>query len=175
VVALYMVNLMSSLFTEALPDAVTSFSDGVSRSRHAGYLPWYLFATAVALGFGVAVIALSVRAILMLCYGVADLGGRQFIEGTVVRVRPGAKAGKKIGTYVAIDDGTSDHVRAVEVYNPSVPRAGAKVRVEVTRRLRYVTGLENLGQSQSRVMTTTAASPWPAPTAPSPTAQPEGS
>ncbi|MCU1346909.1 MAG: hypothetical protein JWL70_3175, partial [Acidimicrobiia bacterium] len=162
---LYMVNLMSSLFTNALPDAVTSFSDGVTTSKDAGYLPWYLFATAAAVGFGVAGIVLTARAVLMLCYGVADLSGRQLIEGTVVRVRPGAKAGKKQGTYVAVDDGTSDHLRAVEVYDHGVPRPGAKVRVEVTRRLRFVTALEDLGQSSSRVMATTSASPWPAPTA----------
>jgi hypothetical protein len=173
-IAIYLLKLMHTLFTDALPDAVTSFSDAVTQAKDAGYLPWYLFATAVAVSFGVAGIALAVRAVLMLCYGVADLSGRQYIEGTVVRVRPGAKAGKKVGTYVAVDDGTHDVVRAVEIYTHGVPRPGAKVRVEVTRRLRFVTALENLGQSNSRVMTTTAASPWPAPTTPSvPTAQPQ--
>jgi len=168
VVFVFLLRLMSSLFTDALPDAVNSFSDGVSQARDAGYLPWYLVSTAAAVAFGVGALALGARAVLMLWYGVTDLGARQYIEGTVVRVRPGAQAGKKVGTYVAIDDGSTDVVRAIEVYNQSVPHAGAKVRVQVTRRLRFVTAIEHLGQSSSRVMTTSPTSPWPAPTVPAP-------
>jgi hypothetical protein len=93
-------------------------------------------AVVVALGIG-----LAVSGGLLLASGVADLlTPRRTVEGQVLRVRRKGDDDHP-RWYVAVDDGSVDHIRAWRA-SPGGAAQGATVRASVTRWLGHVRGLE---------------------------------
>jgi hypothetical protein len=88
------------------------------------------------IGFVIAVIAL--RGLWLIVGGVADLGRGRTIEGRVLRVRT-----RNEQTYVAVDDGTKDHVAAWVTTTGA--RQGTDVRVEVATHVGFVRHIEEIG------------------------------
>ena len=79
----------------------------------------------------------AVRGLWMAVLGVLDVGRPRVVEGRVLRVRTKAKK-----TYVAIDDGRADHIRAwVPAHNAY---QGAEVRATVATHAGFVRAIEVL-------------------------------
>lgn len=102
-----------------------------------------LVAYAVGLAVFVAVAAgLALRGAAMAWSGLADLvTGRATVEGRVLRKR-NASSDKRVVYYLAVDDGTTDRVRAWRFRRAVSPHPGDTVRAGVTRRLQHVADLE---------------------------------
>jgi hypothetical protein len=100
-------------------------------------------ALGVSIGLAVIVFVLLVvilRGLWMLVLGISDLGRARTIEGRVLRLRT-----RNERTYVAVDDGTAEHVAAW--VSTSGARQGADVRVRVATRVGYVRQIEVVGAS----------------------------
>jgi hypothetical protein len=98
---------------------------------------------AMGVSVGIAVIAfvlavIVLRGIWMFVLGLADLRRSRTIEGRVLRVRT-----RNERTYVAVDDGTKDHV-AAWVTTTSV-RQGTDVCTKVAARVGYVRQIDVIG------------------------------
>jgi hypothetical protein len=93
-----------------------------------------------------------VRRIVILWRAIPDLRETETFDGYVVRVpwhyeSDGNGNGQWEPTgYVAVDDGSSDEIRAIR-YDASGIKEGQRVRVTVTPRLRHVTHMEVVAQS----------------------------
>ena len=88
------------------------------------------------IGFVIAVIVL--RGMWLIVGGVADLGRSRAVEGHVLRVRT-----RNQHTYVAVDDGTKDHLAAWVTTRGA--RQGTDVRVDVATHVGYVRHIEEIG------------------------------
>jgi hypothetical protein len=98
---------------------------------------------ALGVGIGIAVIAfviavVALRGLWLLVLGIRDLGRGESIEGRVLRVRT-----RNQHTYIAVDDGTRDHISAWVTTN--APRQGSDVRVKVATHVGYVRHVEVTG------------------------------
>jgi hypothetical protein len=101
--------------------------------------PLAIIGPVVAIGLGL----VSVVGGWMALAGFADLvTGRTTIEGRVLRVRERAKQDNKVVCHVAVDDGTTDKLRAWRFRRYTVAYRGATVRGRATRFLRHVRDLE---------------------------------
>src|SRR5262249_51136343 len=139
-------NVFAGLFTAGLAATIGWFLLPAAYDAQADLLK---DATAqdhrIALGvsIGIAVIGFAIgvvviRGLWMIGCGVADLGRRRTIEGRVLRVRT-----RNQQTYVAVDDGTRDHVAAW--VTTAGARQGTDVRVEVATHVGYVRHIEEIG------------------------------
>jgi hypothetical protein len=85
---------------------------------------------------------LALRGAAMAWTGLADLvTGRTAVEGRVLR-RRNASSDKRVVYYLAVDDGTTDRVRAWRFRRAVSPHPGDMVRARVTHRLQHVADLE---------------------------------
>lgn len=85
---------------------------------------------------------LALRGLAMAWAGLADLvTGRTAVEGRVLRKR-NASRDKQVVYYLAVDDGTTDRLRAWRFRRAVSPHPGDMVRAGVTRRLQHVADLE---------------------------------
>lgn len=99
----------------------------------------------VALGVDIAATVISAvaglfaaRAFWMLIAGLADLvGGRRPVEGRVLRFRVRG-SDKQPRWYMAVDDGTTDRLRAWRFHSVQLPNQGEMVRASVSPRLQHV-------------------------------------
>ena len=99
----------------------------------------------VALGIDIAATIISAvaglfaaRAVWMLGAGFTDLvGGRRTIEGRVLRFRVRG-SDKQPHWYMAVDDGTTDRLRAWRFHSVQQPNQGDTVRASVSPRLQHV-------------------------------------
>jgi hypothetical protein len=86
------------------------------------------------------VVGALVRGLTMLVFGLPDLFDRREVEGRVLRLRVGDD---KKPTYVAVDDGSVDRIRAWALRTlPVRVRQGDTVRATISPRLRWVERLE---------------------------------
>jgi hypothetical protein len=108
------------------------------------------------IGFVIAVIA--ARGLWLIVGGVADLGRRRTIEGRVLRVRT-----RNEHTYVAVDDGTKDHIAAWVTSTGA--RQGTDVRVEAATHVGYVRHIEEIGARASATTETPLADLFSGPAA----------
>ena len=84
----------------------------------------------------------ALRAVWMTVVGLADLiSGRHAVEGRVLRFRVRGQDNNKV-TFVAVDDGTSDRVRAWLFRRSTHAPQGSTVRASVTKRLQHVRDLD---------------------------------
>ena len=114
----------------------------------------WLFAVAIAV-FSVPLAYLAfqvVRRIVILWRAFPDLRQTETFDGYVVRVpwhyeSDGNGNGQWEPTgYVAVDDGSSDEVRAIRCETDGI-KEGQRVRVTLTPRLRHVVHMEVIGRS----------------------------
>jgi hypothetical protein len=104
-----------------------------------------------ALVIAVMALAIVLHGVTMLAAGVADLVlGRRPVEGRVLRVRDRVKRDDdgrvtSVTRHVAVDDGTTDRVRAWSFRSLVPGRQGATVRGRVNRFLRHVADYEMVG------------------------------
>lgn len=88
----------------------------------------------VVVGLTAVMGAIALRALVMLGCGILDLAhGRRTVEGRVVRRAPYC---------LAVDDGSSDRIRAWRLASTSPMTEGSTVRGELTRYLAHVKSLE---------------------------------
>ena len=142
--AIALASLAAGLFAaRILFPALADLSSRVldSTRDQAGFQPLDLLAAALIAIPALVTGAWLLRAGFMLVAAVPDLAGRTTVEGVVLRIRTHDQQ-----PYVAVDDGTGDHVRAwiVEpgVLNSAGLVQGSHVRATVTPRLGHVFALE---------------------------------
>ena len=146
------------------PSAVAagrSILDGVATFTTTGDVPWWIrLVVGIIVGGVIAAGAIAAFAgASMLVGGVADLTRpRRVVEGRVLRVRERGDDNKRYW-HVAVDDGTTDRVRAWRMGVPPAVSQGDTVRASVSRWLAHVRDLVEV----SRVVTAPAA-PAPADT-----------
>ena len=122
--------------------AVDGIRDGVDDTGGQGAGVVVLLVVAlVFMGTGSAlVVGALVRGLTMLVFGLPDLFDRREVEGRVLRLRVGDD---KKPTYVAVDDGSVDRIRAWALRTlPVRVRQGDTVRATISPRLRWVERLE---------------------------------
>jgi hypothetical protein len=102
-----------------------------------------LVATLVLSALACVAVVLALRALVMVVLGVTDVRRARTIEGRVLRVRATKGPNKTTIIRWAVDDGTSDEIRAW-AGGAMVPRQGAQVRAVVSPRLGYVRSIEVL-------------------------------
>ncbi|MDD9369808.1 MAG: DUF2207 domain-containing protein, partial [Acidimicrobiales bacterium] len=84
----------------------------------------------------------ALRGAWMVLAGLVDLvTGREVVEGRVLRKRV-RTSDDKVRTHLAVDDGSTDRVRAWRFRDRVLGSPGQTVRADVTRWLRHVRGLE---------------------------------
>jgi hypothetical protein len=101
----------------------------------------------------------------MILVGFSDLvTGRTTVEGKVLRIRERAKQdNNKVVCHVAVDDGTTNKIRAWRFRRYTVAYRGATVRGRATRFLRHVRDLEVVGAAATPAeASATATAPQPA-------------
>ena len=86
---------------------------------------------------GVVLAVVAARGLCMIGLALLDIGRGRIVDGRVLRVR-----GRKQGTYVAVDDGSDDHVRAW--VSAIGTRQGADVRVTVCPHVGFIRKIETL-------------------------------
>ena len=125
----------------AVRDSVTSgqAADALGQDVPAGYS---IAITAVVAVVAVVAAGVSVRGAALTLAGLGDLiTGRAAVEGRAVRVRD-RSTDDHVRIYVAVDDGSSDTVRAWLLRSRVGVSQGAVVRAQVTRWLRHATEIE---------------------------------
>jgi hypothetical protein len=97
----------------------------------------------VLLAVAAVLAALALRGLLILALGLSDVGQGRTVEGRVVRLRTRKDGeGNTVNHAVAVDDGTSDEIRAWKIrVLPAGVRQGTWVRAVVTPRLGFVRSL----------------------------------
>ncbi len=126
-------------------------------------------AARIAIGVGLAAVtvlasAVAVRGGTMTLVGLADLlTGRRSVEGRVLRLRD-RSTDKRVIHYLAVDDGTTDRVRAWRFHGRVPGRAGDTVRAQVTRRLQHAADLEIVSAPAAVTAAEAPASATPTPT-----------
>ena len=139
VLLLRVVGPLAIAAVDAVRDGAGDAGAGENRAGAAALLAVVL----VFVGAGtIAVVIVLVRGLGMLLYGVPDLLARRSVEGRVLRLRIG---GEKEPTYVAVDEGVEDRLRAWVVSTlPAGLRQGDTVRATISPRLRWVQRLERV-------------------------------
>jgi hypothetical protein len=126
-------------------------------------------------GIGIALAIIVTVGALIALYGIALLlvgfvdfvRGQRVIEGRVLRLRERGSDNKRFW-HIAVDDGTTDRVRAWRVRVPGAAHQGATVRARVSPWLQHVAGLELVRADDHA----TTAAPATAPVSVAVTAQP---
>ncbi len=148
----------------AVRDSVTSgqAADALGRDVPAGYS---IAITVVVAVVAVVAAGVSLRGAALTLAGLGDLvTGRTTVEGRAVRVRD-RSTDDHVRVYVAVDDGSSDTVRAWLLRSRVGVAQGAIVRARVTRWLRHATEIQ---------VVRPAVAPAPVPTAAASTGAPAG-
>jgi hypothetical protein len=124
------------LYTGFIPDLREQDADLVSSGVERG-------AHIVAIVLGTAAALVALRAAWMLGAGFLDLvGGRRIVHGKVLRFRQRGTE-KNPAWYMAVDDGTTDRIRAWRFHRHQMANQGSTVRAEVTKRLQHVRDLSD--------------------------------
>jgi hypothetical protein len=148
--------LLAFVAVQVLP-AVLDGSDGVLDDVQDDQQALLLVVGAALLLVTVVLLAVTVRALTMLVLGGLDLGRARDVQGLVLRLR--TRGSKSKTTSVAVDDGSTDHLRAwVPRTLPAGLRQGCWVRVKVSPNLGFVRSLEVVPEPAEalRLGTTTA-------------------
>jgi hypothetical protein len=115
----------------ALLDAQADLAEKATENHETATLAISIAIGVLALGAAL----VAARGLWMAALGVLDVGRPRVVEGRVLRVRTKAKR-----TYVAVDDGTSDHVRAWVPAHSA--HQGADVRATVATHVGFVRAVE---------------------------------
>jgi hypothetical protein len=134
-------------FARALLPGLSDTIDELTKDEN-GAGRWLFLVAFVVFGVPLAYLTIQVvRRVVILWRAVPDLGRTETFEGYVVRVPwhyrsedNGAGRWEPTG-YVAVDDGTSDELRALKYAGDGV-REGQTVRVTITPRMRHVLQME---------------------------------
>jgi Predicted membrane protein (DUF2207) C-terminal domain len=129
-----------------LPAVIDAVDELTKRENGPGR--WIFALVIVVFGVPLSYLAAQiVRRLVILWRAVPDLGRTETFQGYVVRVpwhyqSDGDGGGRWERTgYIAVDDGSSDEVRAVKYADDGI-REGQTVRVTLTPRMRHVTHME---------------------------------
>jgi hypothetical protein len=132
------------------PDLVPAVIDGVRDiANDKGNERWAFAGLLAVLAAPLAFVGVQlVRRTIVLVRALSDLGHSESFEGYVVRVpwhyvSDGDGGSWTPRGYTAVDDGSSDEIRALRYYSPDV-REGQTVRVTLTPRLRHVVRIESM-------------------------------
>lgn len=148
--------LLTFVAVQILP-SVLDGSDGALDDVQRDQQVLVLVVGAVLVLLTVVLVAVTVRALTMLVFGLLDLGRARDVEGLVLRLRTRGSESKT--TFVAVDDGSADHLRAwVPRSLPAGLHQGCWVRVEVSPNLGFVRSLEVVPEPAAalRLRSTTA-------------------
>jgi hypothetical protein len=134
-------------FARAVLPAITDAIDELTENDN-GAERWLFLIVLVVFGVPLTYLTVQVvRRLVILWRAVPDLGRTETIEGYVVRVPWHYRSDDNGGGrweptgYVAVDDGTSDEVRALKYAGDGV-REGQTVRVTITPRMRHVISMD---------------------------------
>jgi hypothetical protein len=139
-------NILAGLFSAAIAGTIGWFLlpamyDAQSDLLKNATAQDHRIALGVSIGLAVIAFAIAVamlRGVWMFVLGASDLGRGRTIEGRVLRVR-----NRNQRTYVAVDDGTDDHVAAW--VTTAAARQGVDVRITVATHVGYVRHIDVVG------------------------------
>ncbi len=139
-------NVFAGLFSAGIAGAIGWFAlpavyDAQSDLLKDATAQDHRIALGVSVGLAAIVFVLAIvilRGLWMIVLGLSDLGRARTIEGRVLRVRT-----RNERTYVAVDDGSADHVAAW--VTTAGAHQGSDVRIRVATRVGYVRTIETTG------------------------------